>query len=103
MALVPLTLRPSFIIRRKAMRQGLLGPSLFWKVVAVAVYGRGTLKRVFGRNVEDLGTLSVGIGTVLTVAATAPLTRKQAKRAGVSKASLAAAARADLEAAQQAS
>jgi len=103
MALVPLTLRPSFIIRRKAMRRGLLGPSTFWKIVAVVVFGRNTLKRVFGRNVQSLGTRSVGVGTVLTVAATAPLTRKQAKRAGITKASLAAAASAELEAAQQAS
>ncbi len=103
MALVPLTLRPSFVIRRNAMRRGLLGPSTFWKVVAVFVFGRSTLKRLFGRNVEQLGTRTVGVGTVLTVAATAPLTRKQAKRAGISKASLAAAARADLEAASPAS
>jgi hypothetical protein len=98
MALVPRTLRPSFIIRRKAMRRGVLGPSTFWKVVAAVVFGRSTLKRVFGRNVEQLDTLSVGVGTVLTVAATAPLTRKQAKREGISKASLEAAAWADLEA-----
>lgn len=99
MALVPLTLRPSFIIRRKATRQGLLGPSTFWKVVAVVVFGRTTLKRVFGRNVEHLGTRTLTAGRVLTVAATAPLSRKEAKRAGISKAALEAAARADLEAA----
>jgi hypothetical protein len=47
---LPLLLRPSFIIRRNAMRKGLLGPSTFWKIVAVVVLGRGTLQRVFGRN-----------------------------------------------------
>ena len=99
MALVPLTLRPSFIIRRKAMRLGVLGPSTFWKLVAVVVFGLNTLKRVFGRNVEHLGTRSLATGGTLTVATTAPLRRKQAKRAGISKAALEAAARADLEAA----
>jgi hypothetical protein len=40
---------------------------------------------------------------VITVAAAMPLTRKQARRAGISKDALAAQARAELEAAQQAS
>ena len=32
---VPQALRPSVIIQRKAIYDGLLGPSLFWKIVAV--------------------------------------------------------------------
>lgn len=103
MALVPLTLRPSFVIRRNAMRKGLLGPSTFWKIVAIGVFGRSTLKRVFGRNPQDLGTRSIGLGGVISVAVFTPMTRKQAKRAGVTKASLEAAARADLEAASPSS
>lgn len=103
MALVPVTLRPSFIIRRNAIRKGVLGPSTLWKVVAAVMFGRSTIKKVFGKQPEPLGKRTIGVGSVLTVAATAPLTRRQAKRAGVSKASLAADARAELEAAQQAS
>lgn len=103
MARVPLVLRPSFIIRRNAIRKGLLGPSTLWKVIALVVLGRGTLKQLFGRTPERLGVRSIRAGHVITVAATAPLTRKQAKRAGISKASLAASARAELEAAQRAS
>lgn len=103
MALVPLTLRPSFIIRRNAMRKGLLGPSLLWKVVAAVVFGRSTLRRVFGRNVEPLGVRTIGAGHLITVAAATPLSRRAAKRAGITKASIAAAAEADLEAAQRAS
>jgi hypothetical protein len=103
MALLPLALRPSFIVRQNAIRKGVLGPSTLWKVVAVVVLGRGTLKRVFGKTPESLGTRRIRPGHVITVAAAVPLTRRQAKRAGISKGSLAAAARADLEAAQQAS
>ena len=101
MARTPLTVRPSFIIRRNAMRKGILGPSTLWRVVAVVVYGRGTVKRVFGRNPEPLGKRTIGVGHMITVAAAVPLSRKQAKRAGISKKSLAAEARAELEAAQQ--
>ena len=103
MALVPLVLRPSFIIRRNAIRKGVLGPSTLWKVVALFVLGRGTLKRLFGRTPERLGVRTIRAGHVITVAAAAPLTRRQAKRAGISTGVLAAAARADLEAAQRAS
>ncbi|MGB0114599.1 MAG: hypothetical protein WBP59_15380 [Ilumatobacteraceae bacterium] len=103
MALVPITLRPSFIIRRNAMRKGVLGPSTLWKVVAVYVFGRGTLKKVFGKHPEVLAKRKIGVGHVMTVAAAVPLTRKQSKRLGVTKASLAADARAELEAAQRAS
>lgn len=102
MALIPLTLRPSFVVRRAAMRRGILGPSTFWKIVAVFVFGRSTLKKLFGRNPEPLGTRTIGVGHVITVAAAVPLTRRQARRAGITKQSLAAEARAELEAAQQA-
>jgi hypothetical protein len=103
MALIPVTLRPSFVIRRNAMRKGVLGPSTLWKLVAVVVFGRSTLKKVFGRNAEFLGSYTIGIGHVLSLAVAAPLTRKQAKRAGITKASLETAARAELEAAQRSS
>lgn len=98
MALVPRALQPSFIIHRKAMRQGVLGRSLFWKIVAGVVFGRSTLKKVFGRNAEPLGKRTISAGHMISVAANAPLSRRQAKRAGVTKDAIASRARADLEA-----
>ena len=103
MALIPLTLRPSFVLRRNAIRKGVLGPSTLWKIVAALMFGRSTIKKAFGKQPESLGERTLGVGSVLTVAAAAPLSRRQAKRAGVSKQSLAADARAELEAAQSAS
>ncbi len=103
MALVPVTARPSFIIRRNAMRKGVLGPSIPWKIVAAVVFGRSTVKKVFGKNPQQLGRRTIRVGSVITVAASVPLTRRQAKRVGVTKASLAEEARAELEAAQPAS
>jgi len=103
MALIPLTLRPSFILRRNAMRKGVLGPSMLWKVVALVVFGRSTITKVFGKQSESLGRRTIGVGTVMTVAVAAPLSRRQAKRSGITKDSVAADARADIEAAQRAS
>ena len=79
MALVPVTLRPSFVIRRNAMRKGVLGPSTLWKIVAAVVFGRNIAKRLFGRHADHLGTRTIGVGQVLTVAAVVPLGRRQAR------------------------
>ncbi len=103
MAQLPVLFRPKYIIRRKAMRRGLFGPSRVWRVVALIIVFENSLRKVFGSQPEQLGRRTIAAGSVLTVAAANPLTRRQAKRLGITKAKLAAAARADLEAAQRAS
>lgn len=103
MKVVPLQLRPKHLIRRQALRQGVFGPSMLWKVVAVMVFGGGTLRRIFGKQPELLGRRVIRPGQVITIAASRPLTRRQRKRTGITKALLAAQARADLEASQRAS
>ena len=79
MALLPYALRPRVIIRRKAIWSGLLGPSTFWKVVAVGVFGQQTIKKVFGRNPEQLGTFSVGQNSFVNVISAKPMTSKERK------------------------
>ena len=98
MALVPLQLRPKYVIRRRATQRGLLGKSTFWRVIAIVILGRGTIKKLFGRNSEPLGRRTIRPGGMISVAASAPLSRRQAKRAGISKDAIEARARADLEA-----
>lgn len=80
MALLPYSLRPAVIIRRNAIRKGLLGPSLLWKVVAAGVFGRSTLKKVFGKNDEPLGTWKVGGNNFVNVLNAKPPSRKERKR-----------------------
>jgi len=103
MVQIPVNLRPKYLIRRKAMRHGLLGPSRFWRFVAIVIAGSNTLKKTFGKSPDRLARRRIGIGQVITVATNAPLTRKQRRSLGISKASLEADARAELEAAQRAS
>jgi hypothetical protein len=103
LTLIPQALRPSVIIQRQVMARVILGTSRFWTFVAVLGLARNALRAVFGKQSETLGTRVIGVGSVITVAAAAPLSRRQAKRAGVSKTLVAANARADLEAAQRAS
>ena len=88
MAVLPYALRPAVIIRRKAIRQGLLGPSLFWKVVAGWVFGKKTIKKFFGKQPEKLGTWKVGSNKFVNVINAKPPTRQQRKHskvAGVTK------------------
>jgi hypothetical protein len=103
MAQLPVLLRPKYLLRRKALRSGLFGPSRLWRSVAFVIIFSNSLRRFFGKTPERLGIRTIGKGHLITVAAAAPLNRRQAKRAGITKGAIAAAARADLEAAQRAS
>ena len=83
MALLPYALRPAVIIRRKAIRQGILGPSLLWKVVAAGVFGRSSLKKFFGKQPESLGTWKAGSNQFVSVINAKPMSKKERKRSGV--------------------
>ena len=80
MALVPRMLRPSVIIRRKAMYTGFLGPSRFWKVVGLFVFGKSTIAKFFGRNVEVVDTASLGAERFMTVTTAKPITRRRRRK-----------------------
>jgi hypothetical protein len=96
MALLPYALRPSVIIRRKAIWQGLLGPSRLWKIVAVYVFGKGTLKKFFGKSVQVSSTEKVGKGSFANVITVAPMSKKQRLATGITKKVLEAQAKTDV-------
>ncbi len=85
MALIPYALRPGVVIRRKALRQGFLGPSTFWKVVGVVVFGRGTLKRFFGKNPEPIASETLRSPQFISILTATPLSRKEQKRTGITR------------------
>jgi hypothetical protein len=103
MSLIPYSRRPSVIIRQRAIWRGVLGPSMFWKVIAVFFFGRRAGKRIFGRRSDDLGIWKIGVGSVISIAVFKPLTRRERKRRGITLSSLRADAAADLEATSRAS
>lgn len=85
MALLPTLMRPSVLIRRRALYQGVLGNSWFWRIVAGVVFGRSLLKRVFGRHPQHLGTIELKPNRSMMVQTIKPLSRRQRrqrKRAG---------------------
>ena len=100
---LPYSMRPAVIIRRQAIWRGLFGSSIFWKIVAGWVFGRTTLKKFFGKHPDDLGTERLKTGEFLTINTFVPLSRREQRRTGITKAVLRAQAEADVRAARRAS
>ncbi len=100
---LPYPMRPAVVIRRRAIWRGVLGSSIFWKIVAGWVFGRSTLKKLFGRQPEHLGKERVKTGEFLTIRVHTPLSRREQRRTGITKAALRAQAEADVRAARRAS
>ena len=80
MALIPRALRPSVLIRRKAMYAGFLGPSSFWKVVGVFVFGKATIKKFFGKNPEVIDASSLGAERFMTLTTAKPVTKRRRRK-----------------------
>lgn len=80
MALVPRLLRPSVLIRRKAMYAGFLGPSTFWKVVGVFVFGKRTIAKFFGKQAEVIDVSTLGSGRVMHVVTAKPITKRRRRK-----------------------
>ena len=71
----------SALIRSRALQRGIFGSSPLWRAIAIVVYGRRFLKRIFGKTPEDLGTEKLTAGQLVQVAAIAPPTRQERREA----------------------
>ena len=80
MALIPRALRPAVLLRRKAMYNGFLGNSGFWKVVGVILFGKSTIKKFFGKNPEVIDVSSLGSGRYMELTTAKPSTRRTRKK-----------------------
>jgi hypothetical protein len=78
---LPPTLRPSFVIRRKALREGIFGSSRFWKFVAYSILGRQLFKRFFGKQpqVVDVSVFK-GAGHLMQIETLSPQGRRRGRR-----------------------
>ena len=74
-------LSPSALIRNRAIHRGILGSSPLWRAVAIVVFGRRLLKRIVGKNAEDLGTEKLEAGQFVRIEAIAPSTRRERRGA----------------------
>ena len=74
-------LRPTVVLRRNALRKGVFGGHKGWLAVGALLWGRGWLKRTFGRNEEVLLTETLRKGQWLRLEAVGPPTRKERRAA----------------------
>jgi hypothetical protein len=81
MPLIPRAFRPAVLIRRQALYKGVFGPSTLWKVIAAIVFGKSTLKKLFGKNVQILGTEKLVGGQFVRIESIKPTTRRDRKQA----------------------
>lgn len=103
MRLVPYSYRPTVVIRRNAIRRGIFGPSIVWKLVAGWVFGRSTLKKFFGKQPEKIAVMRLKPNTFVNVITATPMSRRERKRTGITRAQLLRQAEADVRAANRVS
>lgn len=77
---LPRMLRPSVLVRRKAMYAGFLGPSTFWKVVGVVVFGKSTITKFFGKQPEVIDVSSLGPERVMQLVTAKPVTKRRRRK-----------------------
>lgn len=102
MALIPYRYRPRVVIRRRVMRYA-RGGSLVWRGIVVFIYGSRMAKSFFGKHPEPIATMRLGPNQFLSIVTSLPLSRKQQRRTGITRATLRAQAVADIEAMQRGS
>jgi hypothetical protein len=81
MAIRRRALSPSMLVRSRAISRGIFGPSRFWRVVAVVMFGRRFLKRLFGKNADYLATEELTAGQLVQIEAIAPQSRRDRRGA----------------------
>ncbi len=80
MALLPRMLRPSVLLRRKAMYSGFLGNSGFWKFVGLLVFGKSILRKFFGKTPEVIEVTALGPERYMQVTTAKPMTRRRRRK-----------------------
>lgn len=79
------------------------GGSVFWRGVVAVAYGRRMLKQFFGKQPEPIGIYRLGANQFLSVVTAVPLSRREQRRTGITRAVLQRRAEADIQAMQRGS
>ena len=77
-------LRPMALLRRRALTEGVFGPSTGWKVVALLIFGGKKLQDSIGKREQIVATEKMEPGETLILRTIPPLTRAE-RKAGVKR------------------
>lgn len=78
---MPRHLKPSVVMRRNALYKGVFGGSRLWMAVGAVLWGRGAMKRVFGKQVEVVSVEKLKRGQAVHIDTFKPPTRRQRRAA----------------------
>jgi hypothetical protein len=76
---------------------------VFWRGLAIVIYGSRTAKRILGKQPEPIGIYRLGVNQFLSIVTAAPLSRRDQRRTGITRAVLQRQAEADIQAMQRGS
>jgi hypothetical protein len=74
-------------LTRRAVRYA-TGGSVFWRGVVAVGYGRSMLQSFFGKHPEPIGIYRLGAGQFLSIVTAVPLSRREQRRTGITRAVL---------------
>ncbi|MDX2382185.1 MAG: hypothetical protein QNM02_20805 [Acidimicrobiia bacterium] len=101
MALIPYHYRPTTIIRRRVRGYARSKQTLFWRGLLIFIYTSRTAKSFFGKSAEPIGIYRLGANHFLSVVTSVPLSRRDQRRTGITRAVLQRQAEADIRASQR--
>ncbi len=72
---------PGVFLRRSALYKGVFGGSRGWLAVGAVLWGRGALKRFFGRREEVVAVEKMKHGQLMQLDVMRPPTRRERRKA----------------------
>jgi hypothetical protein len=103
MALLPYRYTPRVVIRRRVRKYARRKGSVLWRGLAFFIYTSRTAKRFFGKHPEPIATMRLGPNHFLSIVTSIPLSRREQRRTGITRAVLARQAEVDIQAMQRGS
>lgn len=103
MPLIPYQYRPRVVIRRRVRSYARRRGSVVWRGVAFIIYGSRMAKSFFGKHPEPIATMKLGPNHFLSIVTSLPLSRREQRRTGITRATLRRQAEADIQAMQRGS
>lgn len=79
MPLVPVS--TIILLKRRALREGILGGSALWRIAAVMMFGLPVVRRLLGRHPETVLIEELRPGERMVITPMTPLSRRQRRRA----------------------
>lgn len=83
--LFPFVTTITLILRRRAFSQGIVGHSRFWRIVAVLIFSRRILRKLFGKHPEVVTIEKLRPGQAMMLRTIPAVSRRERRRSTASR------------------